>query len=98
MNAKVSIVKLKLQNKKCWENYAFFRKKSWQMETIRNAITWNCSLNLQPVETGDLKIEDAVNKVLYGKKSLVPDCNILAYRKGNYNMEYFSHPERLCQN
>ena len=24
-----------------------------------------------------------VDKVVYGEKSLVPDCNTLAYRKGN---------------
>ena len=28
-----------------------------------------------------------VDKVVYGKKSLVPDCYTLAYRKGKYKLK-----------
>ena len=34
-------------------------------------------------ENADLESGDPVNKAINGKKSLVPDYNTLAYRKGN---------------
>ena len=32
----------------------------------------------------------SVDEVVYGKKSLVPNCNTLAYRKGKNNLELIS--------
>ena len=37
-----------------------------------------------------------VNKVIYWKKTLVPDCNKLAYRKGNKEKYCLSFSENVC--